>query len=150
MTVYMSLREFITALKEEQSRITRALERAANDREVRRAYGDDLRKPGNFSGPVPAWLRDQMKKHGADDRDVAHAGAWPSREQEVAREAIAAAFEEDRDIRFAWDSRQAERSFTEVSRSPNGDTKIVFVTARHTLRVSDDNLVYDEPETPAS
>lgn len=137
MPPYTTLRDFISALASGDTNITRVLELLANDGKMKTdpAASADIGRPNSFD-QLPEWFNTACIQRGMTQPEVNHIAAWPNPQKETVRSQIAAAWSENRPIRFGWELHAGDEAASEVRRDPDQTVRVVFRSPRKGVRLT--------------
>lgn len=146
MPVSSTTKQFVDGLKESRSATTKALDALFRTPKKLAGRLPDLRKSGYLAGPLPRWIRDDLKAHGAKKpREITHINEWPKGQKEEVRKALVHAIEKSDKgnnirVRFFWvlnGLADKEETIIEPTRLPStGTITITFVSPQNRVRVS--------------
>ena len=146
MPITSTTKQFVDGLKERRSATTKALDALFRTPKKLAGRLPDLQKPGYLAGPLPKWIRDDLKAHGAKkQREITHIDEWPKGQKEDVRKALVHAIEKSDKgnsirVRFFWVLSgliNKEETIIEPKRLPNtGTITITFVSPQKRVRVS--------------
>ena len=134
-----TIKKFVAAIQTGRTNTTRALEQlfANPGRHGSNPNFPQLNTPNALNRPLAAWVQSELRAVGLTEPEIAHVDGWPDAEKEQVRQALVAAIQANRSVRFLWALHDGTSSENRIDNlNGTGDVVITFRSPRLNVRLT--------------